>query len=278
VVFEKDIEVKGKIYASADQAGTAVIPANATSTEIVFSEEYEVTPKVVANLTGDDDNLFVGWKIIKKTAKGFTIVLQDPVNQKISFDWIALGVKDLASAKGAAPEITEFTASVDSVGTGTAVELWAKVTDADTPPEDLIYTWNFNPSLGGVTGNTGLVFWTVDDAVKKDTVVKVTVTVSDGINSVKATLAVTVVAEESGSKPSPKLEATEPPPPVEEEPTEDVQPTPAEEPTEEPTEVVEEEGSETEEVVIEKPDEVPEEVAQNPEEPEEDQTVDAATL
>jgi hypothetical protein len=95
VVFEKDIEVKGKIYASADQAGTATILANATSTEIVFGQEYEAVPKITANLKGTNDNpLFVNWLISDQTIKGFRIIIAQVQTQDITFDWIALAVKD----------------------------------------------------------------------------------------------------------------------------------------------------------------------------------------
>jgi hypothetical protein len=89
VVFEKDIEVKGKIYASADQAGTATILANVTSTEVVFTSEYETVPKVIANLSDDSEDTFINWKIAKKTVQGFRIVLQTPIDRDLTFDWIA---------------------------------------------------------------------------------------------------------------------------------------------------------------------------------------------
>ena len=94
VVFEKDIEVKGKIYASADQAGTATILANVTSTEVVFTSEYETVPKVIANLSDDSEDTFINWKIAKKTVQGFRIVLQTPIDRDLTFDCIAFAVKD----------------------------------------------------------------------------------------------------------------------------------------------------------------------------------------
>jgi trimeric autotransporter adhesin len=95
VTFEKDVEIKGKLYVSSDQAGTTKIIAGETTIEVKFSGEYESIPKVVANLVDDEDETtFVNWKIIRKSVNGFTIVLQQAVNKDLEFDWIALSVKE----------------------------------------------------------------------------------------------------------------------------------------------------------------------------------------
>ena len=89
VVFNDDIEVKGKIYASPDQAGTAVILANATSTEVVFAKEYQIVPKIVATARKP-----VALGIIDQTIKGFRVFVNEPVIEDLIFDWLALAVKD----------------------------------------------------------------------------------------------------------------------------------------------------------------------------------------
>ncbi|MFA5022561.1 MAG: hypothetical protein WC508_05805 [Patescibacteria group bacterium] len=95
VVFKQDIEVQGKIYASSDQAGTVTIPANATSTEIIFATEYETIPKIAANLKGSNDSpIFVNWLISDQTNKGFRIIISQTQTTDLSFDWIALAVKN----------------------------------------------------------------------------------------------------------------------------------------------------------------------------------------
>jgi len=207
VVFNQDIEVKGKIYASADQAGTAIIPANATSTEIVFNREYQVVPKVVTNLSGDDgdETTFINWKIIKKTAKGFTILLQTPVDKDIVFDWIALGVK---SENG--PVITELLGA-DSVGLNSAIELWAKVIDPDTQEPNLKYTWDFSPNIGQLSGSTSQISWIVPDgAITADTDVTVTVAVSDGNSSTSTSKIIRVLASQPAAEPPAEPVAAEP--------------------------------------------------------------------
>ena len=89
VVFNDDIEVKGKIYASPDQAGTAVILANATSTEVVFAKEYQAAPKIAATARKP-----VALGIIDQTIKGFRVFVNEPVIEDLIFDWLALAVKD----------------------------------------------------------------------------------------------------------------------------------------------------------------------------------------
>jgi hypothetical protein len=189
VVFNDDIEVKGKIYASSDQAGSAVIAANATSTKVIFQKEYEVAPKVTATLTSLAD---VKFAITQKTAGGFTISLLEPINQEITFDWIALAVK----GEGTPPVIDSLTASLNSVGADVPVELWAQVSDPDTDSNDLTFTWSFKPALGNLSGDSGLVYWTVgQDEVNENTSVTVTVQVSDGANTVSQDTVITVLAD-----------------------------------------------------------------------------------
>ncbi len=194
VVFEEDIEVKGKIYASADQAGTATIKAGATSTEVVFNSEYEVAPKIAVSIKGDT-LLLHGIKDV--TNKSFKIHIVEPVDQPLAFDWIALAVK----GTGEPPVINNFITSLDTVGLDIPVELWAQVTDPDTQENDLTYTWSFEPNLGNLDGNTGLVYWTVNNGVSQDTDVTVTVTVTDGSHSVSESKVVKVLAPPKEDNP-----------------------------------------------------------------------------
>jgi trimeric autotransporter adhesin len=92
VTFEKDVEIKGKLYVSADQAGTTKIPAGETSIEVEFEGEYESIPKVVASVAGVK-SIFYG--IEDKATTGFRIVINEPFIEDLEFDWIALAVKKL---------------------------------------------------------------------------------------------------------------------------------------------------------------------------------------
>jgi hypothetical protein len=206
VVFNDDIEVKGKIYASSDQAGSAVITANATSTKVIFQKEYEVAPKVTITIRGDNLILY-GIKDV--TTKGFTIHIPEAQAANITFDWIALAVK----GEGTPPVIDSLTASLSSVGFGVPVELWAQVSDPDTTSNDLTFTWSFEPSLGSLSGDSGLVYWTIgQDEVNENTPVTVTVEVSDGSNTVSQDTVITVLAatDEEAIVDNPSPSSTEP--------------------------------------------------------------------
>lgn len=82
------------IFEDEDMAGTAIIQAGATSVDVDFSRPYETTPKITAS-----SNSFVNYKIIKKSAYGFTIAIADPVSSEISFDWIAIMVRGAKSSR-----------------------------------------------------------------------------------------------------------------------------------------------------------------------------------
>ena len=103
VTFASDIEVKGKIYASKDQAGGVVIPAFATSTEVIFENEYWSVPRLVA--TAQDNLESKNFWISDKTAKGFRLNMSPMMNKDIKFDWIALAVKGENEAEGLLPQV-----------------------------------------------------------------------------------------------------------------------------------------------------------------------------
>ncbi len=202
VVFEEDIEIKGKIYASADQAGTATILANATSTEIIFNEEYEVVPKIVANLVNDDEKTFVNWKISKKTASGFTIILQNQIDKDITFDWIALAVMG-EELKGEAPIIENVLISKTEAVAKDIVELWTIASDSDTNSAALNYSWSASPSIGSFTAKGSyLTNWSIDE-INESTDVIFTITVSDGQNSTSEQKTIRLVINEAESNNQP---------------------------------------------------------------------------
>jgi hypothetical protein len=87
--FEAKVTFKKPVVLSADSAGTAMIKAGEKFVEVKFSESYEAEPKIVANLNNDDENIFIIYKIASKTKDGFKIVLAEPVDQNLNFDWLA---------------------------------------------------------------------------------------------------------------------------------------------------------------------------------------------
>jgi hypothetical protein len=193
VTFYEDIEVKGKIYASKDQAGTATIKANSSSTEIIFEKEYLIAPKVVANLAGDDETTFVNFKVARKTAKGFTIILQNQIEKDLTFDWIALAVKSEP------PVIAGLTASAETANSSSTLTILANVADPDTQPAELKYVWEMNPMIGAISGEANSILWTLPgNAVAADTDVEIKVTVTDGGAAVSQTKTIKVLADPAG--------------------------------------------------------------------------------
>jgi hypothetical protein len=195
VTFEEDIEVKGKIYASSDQAGTVTIAANATSTEVVFNKEYEVVPKIAVsaniNLLG---NSF--W-IDQKTATGFRINLSEPTEFVSSFDWIALAVKGEEEPQGEPPIIDNVLISRTEVGLSEQVELWVIASDPDTNSAILNYSWSVSPNIGIFTANESYITnWSSDSALENTDLV-FTITVSDGKNSITESRSIRLVINQN---------------------------------------------------------------------------------
>ena len=193
VVFNEDIEVKGKIYGSVDQAGTLIIPALATSTEVIFEKDYEVIPKVTATLASLVD---IKYAITEKSIHGFRLSVLEPLDQDISFDWIALGVKSDSSevaSNNQPPIIESLTSKSDSVSLGISLNLMASASDPDNSENELVYSWSFEPNLGYISGEGKDIFWTVNESLNENTDVVITLNVSDGVNTVSRSKTVTVL-------------------------------------------------------------------------------------
>lgn len=71
---------------SGDNAGSVVIPAGQTTTDVTFKASMGRTPKVVAT-----PGSFINgqYKIVGRTTAGFTIELQQTQSIDTSFDWHA---------------------------------------------------------------------------------------------------------------------------------------------------------------------------------------------
>jgi hypothetical protein len=63
--------------------------ANATSTEVTFSQEYEAVPKIAATAKKP-----IALGVTEQTTKGFRVYITEPLTEDLAFDWIALAVKD----------------------------------------------------------------------------------------------------------------------------------------------------------------------------------------
>jgi len=101
--FLSDAVFFGRPYFNSDTAGFAMIKKGAKSVDIVFEREYLEQPVVNANISVEasdsisEEEIFaqnIQYLVIKKTTKGFTIILNKPAPEDIRFSWIALAVKN----------------------------------------------------------------------------------------------------------------------------------------------------------------------------------------
>lgn len=86
VSSDVDVEFQDHVVVDKDTAGTAVIPANTISIEVVFDREYQVAPKITATA-----QLPIPLGIIGQSTRGFTVYMLEPLEEALMLDWIALG-------------------------------------------------------------------------------------------------------------------------------------------------------------------------------------------
>lgn len=116
-----DVTFFGRPYLNSDTAGFAVIKKGKTSVEVTFEKEYLEQPVVQASVTLELDQAVVASDdaekiaqlqreqdvrvgelfgqgiqtlVTRKSAKGFTIVVNKPAPQDVTFSWIAFAVKN----------------------------------------------------------------------------------------------------------------------------------------------------------------------------------------
>lgn len=95
VVFNKEVEFKGHITVDKDTAGTVKILTSNTSTEVSFATEYDFAPKIYLTPEANPQSFF--W-VNERTVSGFRINLANPAPVDIEFNWLAMAVKEDATA------------------------------------------------------------------------------------------------------------------------------------------------------------------------------------
>ncbi|MFA6255438.1 MAG: tail fiber domain-containing protein, partial [Patescibacteria group bacterium] len=121
--FRQNVFFKGLAYFNQDTAGTAIIKAGATSTEVTFTGTYLAIPKVTISPRSNPLTFF--W-VNHETPTGFRINLSQPQANDLEFNWIALAVKsDLATSLP--PTIEEFNLPLTEISLDQGMELKAKV-------------------------------------------------------------------------------------------------------------------------------------------------------
>jgi hypothetical protein len=103
VVFNGNVSFFGRPTFNADTAGFAVIKKGEKSVDVIFDRAYDNKPVVTAAISLDENadatesaifSSNMRFIVTKTTTKGFTIVLDKPISEDISFSWSALSVKD----------------------------------------------------------------------------------------------------------------------------------------------------------------------------------------
>ena len=108
VLFKGNTKFEGRPTFNSDTAGFAVVKTQDTSVTVNFDNEYTDMPVVTASivLSKSKDKLNdtkleeqvlsgnVSYVITQRTTKSFVIKLNKPLDQDVSFSWVALSVTD----------------------------------------------------------------------------------------------------------------------------------------------------------------------------------------
>ena len=96
-----DVSFFGRPYFNTDTAGFAAVKQGQRSVDIGFEKEYLEQPIVNATISldaeGGEEAIFnenISYLVTRKSATGFTILLNKPAPVDIQFSWIALAVKN----------------------------------------------------------------------------------------------------------------------------------------------------------------------------------------
>ncbi|MBU0458078.1 hypothetical protein KJ652_06805 [Patescibacteria group bacterium] len=110
--FLGDVEVKGELIVSNNQAGVAVIPEAGDKVTVAFNPRFKSTPVVTAS-----SDSFATWRIAFRSQTGFILELKAEATEKIEFTWNALAVKDLSISEGKRSDgVTYIDFPVDNKG------------------------------------------------------------------------------------------------------------------------------------------------------------------
>ena len=97
-IFKGKTEFEDKITYKQDAAGIAIIEQYEDYVTVVFEREYETVPVITISLVQEQEataSSFLKWYYVKeKSTKGFTIQLDVPTEEALSFNWIAMQVKE----------------------------------------------------------------------------------------------------------------------------------------------------------------------------------------
>ncbi len=98
VIFKGKVSFENQLTFNKDTAGIAIIEKNNDKVSVVFDKEYDAIPLVSATMVHEGDatsSAFLkSFYITQKNKQGFTIKLDSPQSEDVSFNWIAIAVND----------------------------------------------------------------------------------------------------------------------------------------------------------------------------------------
>ncbi|MEM2947095.1 MAG: hypothetical protein QXN96_02515 [Candidatus Bathyarchaeia archaeon] len=156
-----DVDFIGRPYFNSDTGGFAIVRAGERSVEITFEREYLEAPIVNVTMEAEDESALaagIQYLITKKSAKGFTILLNRPAVSEIKFNWIALAVKNpkIFESLPAALPLTQDTNPTETQITASSTEATSTST---VLPQTILET-------GGEIEETG----TTSEAISREVV------------------------------------------------------------------------------------------------------------
>ena len=110
VIFRDDVTFFGRPTFNKDTAGNVTIPKGQRSVEVIFTQDYHTMPVVVISVSLEELKTEAAQKkmeqylathditgaVVKRSLKGFTILLNKPQTEDITFSWVAVAVADVS--------------------------------------------------------------------------------------------------------------------------------------------------------------------------------------
>ncbi|MBI4008601.1 hypothetical protein HY357_00035 [Candidatus Roizmanbacteria bacterium] len=111
VFIRGDVQILGRATFNSDSAGKAIIKKDDQEAIVIFAKEYENVPIINASMAFDEIKLPDGsiedpkirekrifaenysYLVTDRSTKGFTIILNKPAKEDISFSWVAFAIQ-----------------------------------------------------------------------------------------------------------------------------------------------------------------------------------------
>ncbi len=154
VVFKGDVLFQGHPTYSSDTAGYAVIKKGSDHVDVHFAKDYDVVPLIQATVSVDQlsptpnediENLVrrqnaleqqvlgsnARYVVVKRTTKGFTILLANPAEEDMSFSWMAIAVDKPVTQGGNEENVQPITSIYTPSIMPSSIPLPTKIDESD---------------------------------------------------------------------------------------------------------------------------------------------------